>query len=257
MMKLVALLLITAAALAAAGCGRGGEGKPERASSALGGDAPISKAASMQTSLPVTGQGITVVGNGSASVVPDVADWSFGVRSDAATASQALAANARAMNAVIDALRRAGIAKEDLRTDEISLYPQTADDGRTVTGDSASSTVTATIRSLGEAGRVVDAAVGAGASDISGPNMRPSDTAAQYRQAVDQAFDDARARAEAIAAKAGVSLGAPIAISEGGAPSPGPLYETGRLAADSISVEPGTQQVTASLTVTFAIGAGA
>jgi uncharacterized protein YggE len=254
-MKLVVLLLVTAAALAAAGCGRGGEGKPE--ASALTGDAPISNAASMPASLPVTGQGgITVVGNGSANVVPDVADWSFGVRSDAATASQALAASARAMNAVIDALRGAGIAKEDLRTDEVSLYPTTADDGRTVTGYSASSTVTATIRTLGEAGRVVDAAVGAGASDVSGPNMRPSDTAAQYRKAVDQAFDDARAHAEAIAAKAGVSLGAPIAISEGGAPSPGPVYEAGRLAADSISVEPGTQQVTASLTVTFAIVAG-
>jgi uncharacterized protein len=256
-MKLVVLSMLTVAALAAAGCGGGGERTPEAASPASGGDASVSNAAYVQAAQPAPGQGITVVGSGSANVVPDIADWSFGTRSEAATASEALAANGRATKAVVDALRDSGVAKADLRTDEVSLYPETADDGRTVTGYQASSTVTATVRSLGKAGQVVDAAVHAGANDVSGPNLRPSDTDAQYRQAVDQAFEDARAHAEAIAAKAGSTLGAPVAISEGGAPSPGPVYETGMLASDSISVEPGTQQVTASLTVTFAIAAGA
>lgn len=255
-MKLVLLTMLTAAALAAGGCG-GGEGNPEAASPASSSDASVANAAFVQASNPVASQGITVVGNGSADIVPDVADWSFGVRSEGATASEALAANAKAMNAVVQALRGAGIFKADLRTDEVSLYPETADDGRTVTGYSGSSTVTATVRSLGKAGQVVDAAVGAGANDVYGPNLRPSDTDQQYRQAVDDAFDDARAHAEAIAAKAGVSLGAPLAIAEGGAPTPGPVYEARALAADSASVEPGTQQVTAVLTVTFAIATGA
>ena len=50
------------------------------------------------------------------------------------------------MNAVLDALKGAGISKDDLQTTEVSLYPETADDGRTVTGYSASSTVTATVQ---------------------------------------------------------------------------------------------------------------
>ena len=107
-------------------------------------------AAPVQQGAVVTGSGITVVGTGTADVVPDVADWSFGVNSQAATASDALSANASAMNAVLDALKSAGVAKEDLQTTEVLLYPQTADDGRTVTGYSASSTVTATVRKLGD-----------------------------------------------------------------------------------------------------------
>jgi len=120
--------------------------------------------------------------------------------------------------------------------------------------------VTATIRHLGQAGRVVDAAVSAGANNVYGPDMRPSDTDGAYREAVDKAFDDARAHAEAIAAKAGVSLGAPVSIAEGGGYVPGPVaYDqvATMSAADSAPVEPGKQQVSASLTVTFAIATGA
>src|SRR3954452_17562146 len=261
-MKLVVLATVAAASLLAAGCG-GGAGKSEIAlsgysgSNSGSGDTAISSAP-VQPGTVMTGSGITVVGTGTADVVPDVADWSFGVNSEAATASDALAANARVMNAVVDALRATGIEKADLRTDEVSLYPETADDGRTVTGYSASSTVTATVRTLGKAGQVVDAAVRAGATDVSGPTLRPSDTDVQYRQAVDDAFDDARAHAEAIAAKAGVALGAPVSIAEVGAPAPGPVYDGLRaVAADAGSLEARTQQVTASLTVPFSITAGA
>ena len=114
-------------------------------------------------------------------------------------------------------------------------------------------------RSLGDAGKVVDAAVRAGANDVYGPNLHPSDTDTQYREAVDKAFDDARAHAEAIAAKAGVSLGAPVAIVEGGGYVPGPVmaYDRAAAAAEVAPVEPGTQTVSASFTVTFAIATGA
>ena len=214
----------------------------------------------MQQAAAISGNGITVLGTGTADVVPDVADWSFGVRSRAASASDALSANASTMRAVLDALAGAGISKDDVQTTEVSLYPETADDGRTVTGYSASSTVTATVRKLAEAGKVVDAAVRAGANDVYGPNLHPSDTDEAYGDAVDKAFDDARAHAEAIAAKAGVSLGAPIAIVEGGGYVPGPVMGYDRVAgaaAEVAPVEPGTQQVAASLTVTFAIATGA
>jgi uncharacterized protein YggE len=164
------------------------------------------------------------------------------------------------MNAVLAALESAGVSKQDVQTTDVSLYPQTADDGRTVTGYSASSTVTATVRKLGEAGKVVDAAVRAGATDVYGPNLHPSNTDEAYSQAVDKAFDNARAHAEAIAAKAGVSLGSPVAIVEGGGYVPGPVMAYDRAlagAAEMAPVEPGTQQVSASLTVTFSIGSGA
>jgi uncharacterized protein len=257
-MKFVVLSVLAAAALASAGCG-GGEASPEASSPLNSGDQALAAAMPVQTPPSATGNGITVVGTGTSDVVPDIGDWSFGVHSRAPTATAALSANAAAMKDVLAALRHAGVAQGDLRTDEVSLYPETSDDGRTVTGYSASSTVTATVRHLGAAGHVVDAAVNAGATDVYGPSMRPSDTDAAYAKAVDEAFDDARAHAEAIAAKAGLSLGAAVAIAEGGGPVPGPVYYGRAMAADAevAPVEPGTQQVSATLTITFSIGTGA
>jgi uncharacterized protein len=256
-MKLVALSILAAASLAVAGCGGRGGNSSEVALDGYSGNAGNDSvsAVPIQQSASAIPDGITVVGTGTAHVVPDVADWSFGVMSHGLSASGALSANASAMKAVIAALRDAGIAEKDLRTDQVSLYPETADDGRTVTGYSASSSVTATVRELAKAGRIVDVAVHAGATDFSGPNLHPSDTDAQYKDAVDKAFDNARAHAEAIAAKAEVSLGGPIAIVEGGGSSPGPVaYDRAvALAQEVAPIEPGTQEVTATLTVTFAI----
>ena len=258
-MKLVFLATVAAASLAAAGCGGGEKGSEGALSGYSGsGQSAVSAGPVQQQGAAMSGNGITVTGTGTADVVPDVADWSFGVRSQATTASDALSANASAMRAVLVALEGAGVSEQDVQTTEVSLYPETADDGRTVTGYSASSTVTATVRKLGEAGNVVDAGVRAGASDVYGPNLHPSDTDEAYGEAVDKAFDDARAHAEAIAAKAGLSLGAPVAIVEGGGYVPGPVMGYDRAAAAEVApVEPGTQQVSASLTVTFAIATGA
>jgi uncharacterized protein YggE len=53
---------------------------------------------------------ITVTGTGTVTTVPDRAEFSFGVTSQARTASAALAANAAEMRKVIAALKDAGVA---------------------------------------------------------------------------------------------------------------------------------------------------
>jgi uncharacterized protein len=115
--------------------------------------------------------------------------------------------------------------------------------------------VYATVRDISKAGAVIDAAVAAGANQVYGPTLRVSDTREQYRIAAEEALDDARARAEALAAKAGLTLGGPVAIVEAGMPTP--VYDARTLAAaeaaDSVPVEPGVENVTATLTVTFSI----
>lgn len=257
-MKITLLVAVVLAATVASGCS-GDEESPGNALGASSGGSAVAAAekigfqqvAATSGALP----GITVVGSGSARTVPDVADWSFGVQSDADTASAALNAASEATKRIVAALRGAGIAKDDLRTEQVSLYPRTTDDGRAVIGYTASSTVHATVKDLGKAGSVIDAAVEAGANQIYGPRLRVSDSRAQYRAAADAAFDDARAHAQALAAKAGVTLGGPVAIVESGG-SPPILAEGERLAADAaqgVPIEPGTQEIGATLTVTFAI----
>jgi uncharacterized protein len=200
--------------------------------------------------------GITVVGTGSATATPDTAEWSFGVQTSADTAEAALGANSAAMEKVVAALRGAGIAEDDLQTEQVSVYPRTSDDGLSIVGYDASNTVRATIHDLGRAGGIVDTAVAAGANQVYGPSLTVSDADAQYAAAMDAAFDDARARAEAIAEKAGVELGAPVAIVEGSGGGPVPYYGGADVegAAEEAVVEPGTQDIAVTLTITFAIG---
>ncbi len=203
-------------------------------------------------------KGITVHGNASLTVVPDRAQLWFGVESRDAAASAALAANAREMRKLIDALRAAGAT--DIQTQNVSLSPRyvegsTGVEGRVgVNGYTAHNSVTATVKELARAGALIDAAVAAGADHVSGPVLSSADTSALYRKALEAAVADARANAEALADAAELTLGRITAVVEGGE-TPSPLAMTTARAADeaaSTPIEPGEQQVTATVTVTFA-----
>jgi uncharacterized protein YggE len=88
--------------------------------------------------------GITVTGSATAKSTPDQASFSFGVDTDGATASAALAANADKMRRVLHALRPFGIARGDIQTTDVSVYPNTDDNGNRI-GFSAHDSVTATV----------------------------------------------------------------------------------------------------------------
>jgi hypothetical protein len=254
----IAAAAALAVAVLAAGCiGDDGEGSDV---SAVGGlesgvlAAGISAESTGAAGTAASAGGITVVGTGSATATPDTAEWSFGVQTSADTAEAALGANSAAMEKVVAALRGAGIAEDDLQTEQVSVYPRTSDDGLSIVGYDASNTVRATIHDLARAGGIVDAAVAAGANQVYGPSLTVSDADAHYAAAMEAAFDDARARAEAIAEKAGVELGAPVAIVEGGGGGAVSYYGAGEGVAEDAVVEPGTQDIAATLTITFAIG---
>jgi uncharacterized protein YggE len=101
-----------------------------------------------------------------------------------------------------------------------------------------------------DAPAVIDAAVAAGANQISGPGLTSSNEEALYRQALARAVDEARARAEVLARAAGRSLGGIVAIVEGGASRPEPLAAD-RL--ESTPVVPGTKETTATVIITFSL----
>jgi uncharacterized protein YggE len=196
--------------------------------------------------------GITVIGTGSVNVTPDRASFAFGTVSQASTAAAALNASSQAVARVIAALQKAGVSRADLQTAEVSLSARWSEDGQTIVGYTASNTVTATIRKLGDAGDVVDAAVAAGANQVSGPNLLASDQTSAYRDALKAAVADARAKAQTLAAASGVTTGSITAISEAGAaPQPMPLAATRDSA---VQIEPGIQKIDATVSVTFAIG---
>lgn len=197
--------------------------------------------------------GITVFGTGSANVTPDRASFSFGTVSQAATANAALTASSQSVARVVAALRKAGVAQADIQTSDVSLSPRMNDNNNEIVGYTASNTVTATIKKLGDAGDVVDAAVAAGANQVYGPNLLASDQDAVYRTALKAAVAEARTKAETLAAASSSTLGKITAIVEGGGSTPMPMA-VGAAKDSSVSIEPGTQKIEATVSVTFAIG---
>ena len=197
---------------------------------------------------PSAGDTLTVTGSGSATAVPDEAQLSFGVETRGSTAQAALAANGTAMRKLIAALRDAGA--RDLATQWVSVWPMTQEDG-TPQGFSASNSVSASI-GVDRAGALIDAAVSAGANQVSGPDLRSVDAKRLYQDALRDAVSDARAHAEALVKAAGRTLGAITAIAEGGA-EPVPVYRAAAQDAGSTPIVGGQQETTATVTVTFAL----
>jgi uncharacterized protein len=196
---------------------------------------------------------VTVEGTATASFVPDTALFTFGFDSEGSTAKGALAENAAHMRRVISALLRVGVAREDIQTQNVSVYPRQNNNGDVV-GFSASGSVIATVRRLARAGAVVDAAVAAGANETSGPQFSRSSRSELQQKALREAFADARAKAAALAREAGASLGEVRRIEESSqVPQPVPI---GVYAADALAktaIEPGTEQARATVTVTFSL----
>ena len=191
---------------------------------------------------------VTASGVGSVHAVPNEAQMSFGVETRAPTAKAAVAANGDALRKVLNALRGAGA--REIATQYVSVYPVTGENG-TIDGYSASNSVSA-VSDVGDAPGLIDAAVEAGANQVSGPGMSSTNAEELYRQALAKAIGEARERAQVLAKAAGRSLGEITSIVEGSAATPLPYAERAALDA-STPIVPGEQETSATVSVTFSL----
>ena len=203
-------------------------------------------AASGDTAAP---DSVTTLGHGVVTLVPDQATVTAGVHTQAATAADALTQNSTLMNAVVAALRAAG--GRNLQTQEVSLEPQTDANGN-VQSYAADDSVSA-VAAIADAGKLVDQAVAAGANNVSGPTLSISDYAARYNQALAKAVADAKAKAEALAQAGSFALGAVSSVTEQSDETPSPVFQGAVAKSAGTPIEPGTQDVTADVSVTFRI----
>ncbi|MBF6175377.1 SIMPL domain-containing protein [Nocardia blacklockiae] len=195
---------------------------------------------------------VTVVGTGQVRGAPDTLNADLGVEVTAPDVSTAIqTANGRAA-AVNDAVAAAGVAREDIRTTDVSLQPQYGPD-RTVTGYRATNTVHLTVRDLSKASGVLDAAVRAGGNEarIDGVSFALDDNSKLLADARARAFADAKSRAEQYAVLSGLKLREVKSINEtrsGGGEPPTPRAQFAR---PDVPLEPGLQTVTFDVTVTW------
>lgn len=207
-----ALALLTLWALAAAGA-------------YVAGTSPAAHAQGAPADTPA--QGITVYGEGEASAEPAIAMVTLSVQTEGRTAREALDANSAAMGAVVDALKGLGIPDRHLRTTGISVNPVRArprpEDPQPppITGYQASNSLSVTVDPLSRAGEVIDVAVSAGANVAGGLRFALRDDAELQHRALEAAVRAARAKADVVAAAAGVRITGVRAVTEepmGGVP---------------------------------------
>ena len=198
-----------------------------------------------------------MVGNASVTAPNDTATVSLGVTTRHATATRALADTSARTRRVLDALDAQGIAKADIQTETVSLsrsVRRTGKHRRKRVVYTASNSVDVTVHDVSKTGAVIQAAVNAGATRVSGVEFSASNSDALYDKALGVAYDNARTKAAALAERAGMKLGDPISIQEGQQDvfAESDLAQSAPAAA-APPIEPGTATVTAIVTVVFAM----
>jgi uncharacterized protein YggE len=203
---------------------------------------------------------IVVSGEGTATASPDVAYLSLGVQSEAATATAATNANSAAMAAIIAAIKGQSVADKDIQTSEFSVDPVYSQPGSnggqpTVTGYRVSNTVSVTVEDPAISSKVLDAAVKAGVNTNVSIRFAIKNTTALQQQALTQAFQQASAKADAIAKAAGVKVSGVYSVTESTSGPPivrlAAAATAAVAAAPSVPVQQGQLTVTADLQVAF------
>jgi uncharacterized protein len=205
---------------------------------------------------------ISVTGEGSITAANDTARLGFDVEGRGATRPVALRNSSAKLRRVLAAVRGLGVADRDLRTRGVRVARRRDRRGRKLPGYIARGGVTAVVRDVAQTGAVVDAAVAAGAASVDGPSFFIDDPQALLRRALVAAFRDARSKAAALAAEAGLTLVRSISIREstfvpfetdfdnGGGGGGG--QELGR--SEAAPTEPGRTQVFGTVYVVFEAG---
>ncbi len=203
---------------------------------------------------------ITETGTGTVSITPNLLTLSLDVHTTAALASSALSQNDRVTAAVLHALSSGGIARRDLQTTDLTIEPNYAHTGTTVSGYGVDNTVVAKIRKFSTAGTVIDAAVAAGgnATRIDSLSFSLTQPLRAQARARDLAVREAISHAKAIAASAGARIRGICSIDDETSTStttpivPNEVFHAAAASAP-VPVESGSETVTARVSIVFAL----
>lgn len=202
---------------------------------------------------------ITVTGTGTVNGTPNQLTLSMGVQVNAPSVSSALTEANQAISRVSAALKARGVAANDIQTSGLSIQPNYRDNSPTPDGYGVSEYLTATLNRISAAGAQIQAAVQAGgnAVTIDGVSLDLTDTSGLLARARAAAVADARHKAAQYARAIGQPLGPVISITDQAPGQPTPIFAQASGAAPrapSVPISPGTQQLSVSVTVVYAIG---
>ena len=229
---------------------------------AYGQQVPISFTSSEKT--------ITVTGTATTSITPDIVTLQFGVDTEAKTAQDAISENSQAMDSVVTAVTNLGITKDEISTASFSIYPvynysvpdqYTGIQKTILTGYKASNTLFIKTTKLSLTGKIIDAAVGAGANRVDDVSFSLSPGMQQSAQndLISKAVVDAKSKAEKALSPLGEKIVGvkTVNLSDFNVPPPRPMYYAAAMApttAKDTQIFSSDQDVTTNADVVFLIG---
>lgn len=204
----------------------------------------------------VAGTRLDISATGEVTRVPDIAIITAGVMTRSASATAAIADNAKRMERVRAALKSAGIDDRDIQTSNLSLNPEYRyqdNQPPQLTGYTASNQVNVRFRDIRNTGRILDALVAQGANQISGPNLSIDKPEAALDEARLKAIAAGRARADIYARALGMRVVRLLSVSESGGYSapPMPMAVRAQMADASTKIDPGEQQLQVTVAMSF------
>ena len=217
--------------------------------------------------IPANGAGttdnrfITVTGVGTVTVVPDAVRFNATVSALASTSAAALSSASKSASAVRAALKDAGIATKDIRSANISVYPEynwTQETGTKITGYRASQSFDVLVRTASKAGTIIEVVVKAGGDNVQlggviPTTLNPSLATEDARAA---AVANAKSKASSYAKLLGTTIGKVLSLEEQSSPvysSPFPMAKAGASDAAAVEIDLGEQDVTVTITVRWAL----
>jgi uncharacterized protein len=205
---------------------------------------------------------ITVTGTGTVTGVPNQLVVSLSVQATGNDVTSALNQANLTVREVTAVLRERGVAAADIQTSDLNISPNYNNNG-VVTSYSVSESLNATLNRLTAAGSQIGAAVRAGGNAVSidDVTLNLTSTGPLMAAARAQAIANAHAQAEQYARALGEPLGPAISVSPVQQQEQEPVPDqfgaantaAGTAARSRVPVSPGTQQLSVSVTVVYAI----
>lgn len=222
---------------------------------------------------PSSYRSFSVSGEGKITAIPDVAQFSFSVITEGGKDIAAIQQeNAQKANRTIALLKNSGVEDKDIKTANYNLRPRyqyfscpvnknsiaKPCPPAEIVGYSISQTVSVKIRDFEKAGEILSGIVQSGVNSVSELSFAIDDKTEIENQARQEAIADAIKKAESIAQAGNFNLGKILSISENSSPI---FYRAAKSFGMSASedaiispdIEPGSQEITVGVTISYEI----
>lgn len=210
---------------------------------------------------------ISVSAEGKVKATPDLATVNLGVLTQGSSPSVVQEENSKKINKIIEYVKSQGINKDDISTSQFNIYPQyDYSNGRSaIIGYQLNQTITIKVRGVDKGteqlGKILQGGVSEGANEISGVSLSFDDPDNLRQEARKKAIEKAKEKAQELAESAGLKLGKVVSVSESGSVGVYPMYSEGYgmggmgmdVKSASPNIEPGSQDITENMTVTFEV----